>query len=164
MGMTKNKLNDRFRIHCWNKKTTMYEPIQRIGKEHFTIIPIDHAHDKKEALSKESFWTLFYQKKFILYNKNIGNIPNDETRKKMSNSRKGEKNPFYGKHHSDEAKRKNVAGQKKCPVQCIETGIEYISLSEAARQTNIDISCIMRVCKGQKYTAGGFHWRYVNAA
>lgn len=32
--------------------------------------------------------------------------PSEETRKKMSDARKGEKNPMYGKHLSDETKRK----------------------------------------------------------
>ena len=35
-----------------------------------------------------------------------GGIPSDETRKKMSESRSSEKNPMFGKHHSDETKQK----------------------------------------------------------
>ena len=36
----------------------------------------------------------------------IGKHPSDETRAKLSESRTGEKNPFYGKHHSEETKAK----------------------------------------------------------
>ena len=35
-----------------------------------------------------------------------GGIPSEETRKKMSESRSSEKNPMFGKHHSDETKQK----------------------------------------------------------
>lgn len=43
------------------------------------------------------------------YNKNYGGDsgrPTEETKRKMSESAKGEKHPMYGKHHSEEAKRK----------------------------------------------------------
>lgn len=36
----------------------------------------------------------------------LGVIPSEDTRKKMSDARKGEKNHFYGKHHSEETKQK----------------------------------------------------------
>lgn len=40
-----------------------------------------------------------------------------ESRRKMSEARKGEKNHFYGKHHSEESKQKirdKVTGEKSC--------------------------------------------------
>ena len=45
------------------------------------------------------------------------------------------------------------------PVRCIETGVEYPSVSEASRQTGI--SHIHQVCKGDRKTAGGYHWEYI---
>ena len=39
----------------------------------------------------------------------------EETKRKMSNSRKGEKHPFYGKHHSKEAKKKISQSKKGKP-------------------------------------------------
>lgn len=36
----------------------------------------------------------------------------EATKKKMSESRKGEKNPFYGKHHSEEARDKIIEANK----------------------------------------------------
>lgn len=50
-------------------------------------------------------------------------------------------------------------GKRVC---CIETGIIYESLSEAARQTGIDKSSISKCCCGKRKTAGGFHWEFVD--
>jgi len=49
---------------------------------------------------------------------NLGKHPSEETKKKMSESQKGEKNHFFGKHHSEETKQKmseshaDVSGEK----------------------------------------------------
>ena len=48
----------------------------------------------------------------------VGKHPSEETRKKLSESHKGlfcgDKNPMYGRHHTEEAKRKmREAKQKK---------------------------------------------------
>ena len=42
------------------------------------------------------------------------------------------------------------------------TTIEYPSANEAARQTGIGLSNIVRCCNGEKYyhTAGGYKWKY----
>ena len=46
-------------------------------------------------------------------------------------------------------------------VQCIETGIIYNSIKEAAIKNNINKGNISSVCNGKRQTAGGFHWKYV---
>ena len=38
---------------------------------------------------------------------------------------------------------------------------EFFSISEAHRQTGVDIGHICRCCKGGSKTAGGFIWSYV---
>lgn len=51
----------------------------------------------------------------------------------------------------------------KC-VRCVESGVEYESLLDAARKTGINYSGICRVVKHiPKYrTAGGYHWELVD--
>ena len=85
--------------------------------------------------------------------------PNDETRRKMSESHKGksngkknyfygkhfcgENNPNYGKHLSEETKRKigatKIGGKnpQARKVRCIETDVVYAAAREAERKTGI---------------------------
>ena len=53
-------------------------------------------------------------------------------------------------------------GGGKTPVICVETNKIYCSASEAARDTDVIVQNIIRVCKKRCKTAGGFHWNYVN--
>lgn len=86
----------------------------------------------------------------------------EETRRRMSESRRGEKNPFFGKHPSAEMLKKNSMNQPtRKRVMCVETGIVYDSMAEAARQTGIRQGNISLVCSGSHSTAGGFHWKKV---
>ena len=45
-------------------------------------------------------------------------------------------------------------------VECIETKETFYSSKEAEKQTNINHSSIIQCCKGNRKTAGGYHWRY----
>lgn len=48
------------------------------------------------------------------------------------------------------------------PVECIETGEVFVSISEAARQKNINSGILSSCCNGthKSKTAGGCHWRF----
>nr|DAP66827.1 MAG TPA: homing endonuclease [Caudoviricetes sp.] len=48
------------------------------------------------------------------------------------------------------------------PVKCIETGIIYISLHHAERETGISYTLICHALNGRQKTAGGYHWKYVD--
>ena len=48
------------------------------------------------------------------------------------------------------------------PVKCIETNVIYPSIMEAQRQTGIFNTAIGKVCKGERQTAGHYHWVYIN--
>lgn len=99
-----------------------------------------------------------------------------ETRLKMSQNRKKEKNAFYGKKHTLEAKKSNSEKVKlkwkdpeyrnkilqslKRKVICIETNIIYPSVNIASRMTKI--KNISKCCKGLIESAGNLHWKYYN--
>lgn len=55
--------------------------------------------------------------------------------------------------------RENVAAKNRVPVLCVETGIRYESMKEAAESTGTRASLISAVCRGIEKTANGFHWR-----
>lgn len=46
-------------------------------------------------------------------------------------------------------------------VKCIETNKIYESASEASRETGVATCNILRVCKGERKSAGKYHWVFV---
>ena len=91
-----------------------------------------------------------------------GKHPSEETKRKLSEAKKGENNPLYGKHHSEEHKRKlSLVCKEKKKVLCIETGVVYESVTEAAKLTNSHYTNIVSVCRGRLKKTNGYHWRYV---
>lgn len=50
------------------------------------------------------------------------------------------------------------------PVMCVETGVVYKSIQEAARQTGAEATKICAVCRGVYATTRGRHWQYVDEA
>ena len=104
----------------------------------------------------------------------MNNMP-DERHKAMSECKKGENNPMYGKHHSEETKRKisnsmngrqKVDGSGKAPKAVEQWSKDgamliavYESMSEAARQTNICYQSILAASNGKLKKAGGYKWK-----
>lgn len=116
----------------------------------------------------------------------------DETRAKMSVSAKkrgvsasvraAAKAYWTGRHQTEETKAKlraanigrsyspdTIARMKnsatKRRVQCVETGEIFRSLLDAQKRTGIDRTVISRCCAGKPHskTAGGYHWRFLDA-
>lgn len=98
----------------------------------------------------------------------------DETRRLMSENRKGESNSFYGKKHSEEtirhlrdlAKQRDMSHCNKKVIQIDKITGEIIkiwdSISDASEQVIGDrkSSRITAACKGKYKSAGGFKWLY----
>lgn len=47
------------------------------------------------------------------------------------------------------------------PVLCCESGKEYITMMDAAKDKNVDVSSIAKCARGKRKTAGGCHWTYI---
>lgn len=64
------------------------------------------------------------------------------------------------------ARRKNIQvciNSNKKKVICVETGIQYDSVHEAGLAVGLKGgSTIVRACKNNDKTAGGYHWKYVD--
>lgn len=60
------------------------------------------------------------------------------------------------------AKQNNYNNGKPKKVLCIETNVIYNNCSEAANSINVNRASISRVCRGERKTAGGLHWKYVD--
>ena len=71
---------------------------------------IKTCYSEEEMCSDEQYYIKFYNtlwpNGYNLTEGGEGEIPCEETRRKLSESRSGEKNPMFGKHHSDETKQK----------------------------------------------------------
>lgn len=66
----------------------------------------------------------------------------------------GENHNMYGKHHREESKEKMSKSRTKFNVFCIELNRYFYNAKEAKRQIGVDPSDILRVCRGQKQSAG----------
>ena len=90
-----------------------------------------------------------------------------EYRKRLSESHKGKIPPNKGVPMSEEQKRKVSLAKKGCkpshtqPVKCIELDRVFNSMREASKETNTNHTKICMVCRGQRKTAGGYHWQYI---
>lgn len=119
----------------------------------------------------------------------LQNCNNELTKRKMSEAKKGENNPWYGKHRSEETKRKisearkgKFTGEKnpnwgkfgaehnrsKPVLQYSKDGSRLIKewdcAADAERVLKINNSCISRCCSGKLKSAGGYEWRYKKEA
>ena len=96
---------------------------------------------------------------------NENKIVSDEVKRKLSEAKKGENNPMYGKHCDDETKDKIRLRHNKPVIQFTKEGTfvaEYESALVAKNITGIDSSNISKCCLGKFKSAGGFKWSYKN--
>lgn len=90
-----------------------------------------------------------------------GKKRSDEVKKKMSESRIGINNGFYGKKHSEtfmKTRRKSIIQLtlRNEPIK------EWESITDAGKNLGIPISSICCVLKGKYKTAGGYKFKYID--
>ena len=119
--------------------------------------------DVKERMSKALKGKYSKEKSW-----NYGKHLSDNAKKLLSSKHIGEKNPMFGKTYTLQEKERisqsminNPKTSKK--VYCYKNGILkaiYPSISEAARQTNSNVSHISSCCNGKRDTHNGYTWSY----
>ena len=98
--------------------------------------------------------------------------------KKISARMTGKNNPNYGKKFSNETRKKLSEARKgrwsekqqialsvvhmnrRKQIVCLDTGTIYESITSAATETGVSIRGISSVCKGELISAHGLHWAY----
>lgn len=125
VGITSNNLKARWNDHVKGYfKSVIHYALKKYGKRSFSFVLLDVAETWEEACEKEKFYIKEFRSK-VPYGYNLtdggdgvlgldswnkGGTISEAIRKKISESLKGrfpsEKNPFYGKSHSDEARKK----------------------------------------------------------
>ena len=196
IGITKTKPEHRWGKKRYEHNMYMKNAINKYGWENVKHIILYKNLNKEQAEQKEIELIAKYksnQRKFGYNIQNGGNVHcvSEETKKKISNSIKGEKHYMYGKHRSEETKRKisesnkgnkshfghfhtketkekisnKLKGQiskNRKKVLCVETNIIYNSLHIASEKTNTNVGDICNCCKGKLKTANKYHWQYYN--
>jgi len=97
---------------------------------------------------------------------NRNKVLHEDTKELMSSVRSGERHFMFGKHHSEDARELLKEANVKAVQQWSKDGNELLrtfqSVEEAVRESEADGSHITKVCKGERKTAGGFQWKFVN--
>ena len=174
IGQT-NDIKARWKPSAYKTCTKFYNAIQEYGWNNFSHeilydnLTLEEANKLEEELIAK-YNTI--NNGFNLDSGGLNHLHSEETKIKMSNTRKGvPKTEAHKKAISEglkkyertpEHNRNNQLAQHRKKVQCIETGIIYESLSDAERKTGILGETISRNCRGKQKSASGLHWRFVN--
>ena len=147
--------------------------------------------DNLEVYYIELYETLNRDKGYNLTSGGTNNkVYSDETRIKLSNSLKGHivslesrikiskhhadvsgsNNGMYGRRHSEEAKQKVSQANKgrisarrnRCNVYCVELDKAFDDATTAGKMLNLDGGAILKCCRGERKTCGGYHWKFIN--
>lgn len=94
-----------------------------------------------------------------------GRLVSDETRRKMSENRRGKGTGPFSEEHKEKIRANHAGGAEKVPVICVETGQRFESIKDAAQFVGIGKHGISACCRRLPHynTAGGFHWQFAEA-
>lgn len=193
IGITCQKVYDRWRKGRGYKSCKLfYRAILKYGWDNFEHIILFNNLTKEEAENKEINLIKKYNSNNYKYGYNICSggkgtphhkmskkskeqmikklkevMNKPEMKKRLSEKHSGKNHINYGKHLSEETKKKisnsekgkKWSGLKK--VMCLETNIIYESISDASRKTKANKYCIGQVCMNKRKTANKLHWKYV---
>lgn len=119
---------------------------------------------KRKSLAKIGH-TVSEETREKLRQKNTGWKPTPEMIEKSARGHRGKPRgeAYWAKMHEiwKGRPRPEGGGAPPKPVRCIETGIEYPSIAEAARNTNSSITKICAVCHGHRKSTNKLHFEFV---
>ena len=166
IGQTTKAISKRWKQHIGSKRPyPISMAIKKYGSETFKVEIIEECHSRQELDEKEAFYIKLHncispngynlrlggntathsketREKISMKNKGKKVIISKETKIKMSEAQKGNKNHRFGK-----------PGHQKHPFKvaifCVELGLYFSSLNEAARHLNIDVSNLAKVVSGK---------------
>ena len=175
VGLTTMPLKKRWREHTYRTSccSALHYAIKKYGVENFSIGQIDSASSIEELKRKEAFWIKTLntmapngynltaggehpvwskESREKLSRTETGHVVSEETKRKLHEANKG-------KPPSEAAK---AATRKR--VVCVETSIEYPSITDAAIAINGNMKAISYCLHtGENCTSGGYHWRWADA-
>ena len=135
IGCTTRELNIRFSEHVRRKF---------LNESEYNIELIEKVEDFESAKEKGEY----YIEKYDTVDNGLNKTYGLGTKGLSANPTSFQKDNRYGE-----------CGTK--PVRCLETGVEYESLTQCANSLNLSISKISAVCRGKRKTTGGYHFEFV---
>lgn len=163
IGITRQKPEKRWHNgEGYKKNKAFYEDIRRLGWDSFSHSILLQGVTLLEALTAEYFNIMFFDGVHSddCYNRvSIGSGAYDAGR----NAKISETLKNYAKEHPERFRglRDYSRDKMQKPVRCIETGVVYSGVREAARQLNLNFRAISNVCNGRRKTHDGYHWEYL---
>ena len=122
VGQTKLTVKERFNQHAKCKKSLIGKAIHKYGRKNFRYGVIEICDTLEQLNECEKYWiTALRCKSPVGYNRTDGGFNSGghkqsaKTRAKIGLANKGEKNGFYGKHHTKEHCEAMSARQKGVP-------------------------------------------------
>lgn len=176
VGQTKKSLNGRWLQHCDPLRPTsaLGKAIQKYGKEAFKK-EILFTHPCLETINEleQEFIAHYGTRAKNGYNIHPGGNNHqwtEEVKQAFSKARMGTGNPRYGYRgpthtvESREKLRQLRLGKKptnQISIMCVESGVLYPSMQEAARQLGLQRSKISQVCAGNRRSTGNLTFRKI---
>ena len=172
------------------------QAVKKYGKDNFIVYPIQYYSNAEECRKAEEELLTKYDVANNQYCYNIKNAavgwtsddvkgennPNygkrgkdaphygkhhtEEARRKMSEALKGENNPMYGKKFSKEYRKKLSQAKKNImtPVVAIQIATGKVKIfegqNECSRMLGVNQGNIVRCLKGKRKSAGGYTFKY----
>ena len=188
VGQTIHPLS-RFKRHIdWaiNKKDNnkFHNALRKYGLKNWVYCVLEENILRENLNMKEMDWIEEFDSFYDGYNMSAGGGQNtkfsEETRRKLSESCKGknffgEKNPFFGKHHSIETRKIKMSGPKngmygkpshnRRKVSQYDLNGNFIKNYDCithAIKENPKCRAISAVCRGELNQTGGFIWKYAS--
>lgn len=174
VGLTTQSVNSRWRGGEGYKDQFVYKPIKKYGWNNIKHT-IYYVNSESEMKYLEKYFFSYYNTTDLRFGYNRTDTSNhpivsNETKviiSEFAKTRIGNKNPFYGKHHSEETKelmrKKNQNYGTKAISQYTLDGRfikSYKSIRSAARELNITSSLISSVLSGRQKQTKGYTFKY----
>lgn len=91
----------------------------------------------------------------------FGKSHTDETKRKLSEANKGRPSPTKGRKTPKEIVDKMKKNSKRVIIICLETGKIFDSMGDCAREMNLGVGNISKVCRGKIKKTGGFSFKII---
>lgn len=184
VGQTKRKVKTRWTEHINKKSRCWYlgRAIQKHGTSNFKFSVIVYCLNIEMNYYEHKYITEYKSFGKKGYNLTSGGdfdcVQSEESRKKNSDSKLGEKNPMFGKTHNENSRDRigtaQLSGNNSHSRKVIQMDLkgvfiqQFDSIADAKRLLNLPSAKISSCCQdpktptGRLKTACGFTWKYVD--